>query len=221
MTDKKKAAPDWERIELDYRAGVKSQREIASEHGVTHVASPNSKAASAVKSRHYAMALLDVAELMASDKLPAGNEHCLVRQFMDDFSAGVYDDRLPLTANDTIQYEMSRQYGRADIVVFHVDGSASVIEVKDGRKGYTHVVAGIGQASLYAAQLVRIPGIVTSVRRCLLWSSTGSSHTDGVIEDACELAGVIALPAPSTVTHVAIRELVTRAHKYRDAEDGK
>lgn len=37
MTDKQKtkAFPDWERIELDYRAGVKSNREIGAEHGVT------------------------------------------------------------------------------------------------------------------------------------------------------------------------------------------
>lgn len=30
------AAPDWERIELDYRAGVKTLRQIADEHGITH-----------------------------------------------------------------------------------------------------------------------------------------------------------------------------------------
>lgn len=29
-------APDWERIELDYRAGVKTLRQIAGEHGTTH-----------------------------------------------------------------------------------------------------------------------------------------------------------------------------------------
>lgn len=29
-------APDWERIELDYRAGVKTLRQIAAEHGITH-----------------------------------------------------------------------------------------------------------------------------------------------------------------------------------------
>lgn len=34
-TQKPKAPPDWERIELDYRAGVKSNREIGAEHGVT------------------------------------------------------------------------------------------------------------------------------------------------------------------------------------------
>lgn len=37
MTDKK-PTPDWERIELDYRAGVKTLRQIAEEHGITHVA---------------------------------------------------------------------------------------------------------------------------------------------------------------------------------------
>lgn len=37
MTDAKqvKAPADWERIELDYRANVKSLREIGSEHGIT------------------------------------------------------------------------------------------------------------------------------------------------------------------------------------------
>ncbi|ADU99431.1 hypothetical protein [Alicycliphilus denitrificans] len=30
------AAPDWERIELDYRAGIKTLRQIADEHGITH-----------------------------------------------------------------------------------------------------------------------------------------------------------------------------------------
>ncbi len=31
-----KAAPDWERIEVDYRAGVLSLREIAAANGITH-----------------------------------------------------------------------------------------------------------------------------------------------------------------------------------------
>ena len=34
----RKAPPDWERIEFDYRAGVRSLREIAGEHGISHVA---------------------------------------------------------------------------------------------------------------------------------------------------------------------------------------
>jgi hypothetical protein len=39
MAQEKKSAPDWERIEADYRAGVLSLREIAALHeGVNHVA---------------------------------------------------------------------------------------------------------------------------------------------------------------------------------------
>jgi hypothetical protein len=37
MAQPKKAAPDWERIEADYRAGLLSVREIAAAHGVSHV----------------------------------------------------------------------------------------------------------------------------------------------------------------------------------------
>lgn len=31
-----RSAPDWERIELDYRAGIKTLRQIGEEHGITH-----------------------------------------------------------------------------------------------------------------------------------------------------------------------------------------
>lgn len=37
-TPSDKRPPDWERIELDYRAGIKTLRQIAEEHGITHVA---------------------------------------------------------------------------------------------------------------------------------------------------------------------------------------
>ena len=33
-----KKTPDWERIEADYRAGIKTLRQIAEEHGISHVA---------------------------------------------------------------------------------------------------------------------------------------------------------------------------------------
>jgi hypothetical protein len=38
MAQQKKPAPDWERIEGDYRAGLLSVREIAAAHGVSHTA---------------------------------------------------------------------------------------------------------------------------------------------------------------------------------------
>lgn len=36
MNNDKKITIDWEKIELDYRAGIKTLREIAVEHGITH-----------------------------------------------------------------------------------------------------------------------------------------------------------------------------------------
>mgnify|MGYP003579787045 CR=1 FL=1 len=38
MAQKEKSAPDWERIEADYRAGVLSVREIAASQGISHTA---------------------------------------------------------------------------------------------------------------------------------------------------------------------------------------
>lgn len=38
MAQEKKPAPDWERIEADYRAGLLSVREIAAAHGISHTA---------------------------------------------------------------------------------------------------------------------------------------------------------------------------------------
>lgn len=33
-----RAAPDWERVEVDYRAGVRTLREIGADHGISHTA---------------------------------------------------------------------------------------------------------------------------------------------------------------------------------------
>lgn len=38
MEDNNKRNINWEKIELDYRAGIKTLREIADEHGITHAA---------------------------------------------------------------------------------------------------------------------------------------------------------------------------------------
>ena len=112
------------------------------------------------------------------------------------------EDRIPLAAGDTVVTEMAFKFGRADIVVFHQDGSASVIEVKDGTKGYNHVVAGLGQAGLYAVQLAMNKGTLTKVRKCLLWTSTGNIACDVLIEIMCEHANAIPLPWGLLSAHI-------------------
>lgn len=145
--------------------------------------------------------------MMADGSLRKGNESTLVRAFLDTHTAGLYDESLPwLGPNDTVASEFSLRFGRADVVVFHQDGSATVIEAKDGSKGYNHVVAGIGQCSLYAAQLSLGKVDFREVRRALMWSSTGRLECDAAIEDACKLAGVIAMPYPEAKELAAYRQ---------------
>lgn len=149
-------------------------------------------------------------EVIRSGSVPRGVERHLVAQFIELHERGHLEDRIPMSEADTLVCEQSFKFGRADIVVYHADGSASVIEAKDGTRGYTHVVSGIGQATLYAVQLAASKGSVRKVRRCLLWTSTGNLTLDCLIETACEQAGVISLPMPSMHMLQATREAVTR-----------
>ncbi|EFF76087.1 hypothetical protein [Achromobacter piechaudii] len=151
-----------------------------------------------------------------------GIERDIVQLFRESYEAGSLEDRIPMTLHDTVVYEMPLKFGRADIVIFHVDGSASVIEVKDGTKGYNHVVSGIGQAALYSVQLAMSKGSLRAVRKCLLWTSAGSVALDGVIEEACEQAGVVALPWQSMASLMASREAVMRVmvEGYGSSEKG-
>lgn len=126
------------------------------------------------------------------------SERGLVDAFVAAHKKGLLEDRLPHTAMDSVVREFSFRFGRADVVIFHVDGSATVIEAKDGSMGYRHVVAGIGQAALYATQLAMNKGALRKVRRALMWTSTGDVELDALIEIACEQSGTVPLPWQSS-----------------------
>lgn len=143
----------------------------------------------------------------------AGKESDIVDMFLMCIASGRNPaDELPIIPGvDTVLTEMSFRYGRADIVIFHIDGSASVIEVKDGSNGYKHVVSGIGQAGLYAQQ-VFAKGAISNVRKCLLWTSTGKIELDAVIYDACLASGTIPLAWGALKMHKALTaEAIRRA----------
>lgn len=137
-----------------------------------------------------------------------GHEKDIVRQFVASIGAGYADHRLAVDASDTVVCEMAFKFGRADIVIFHVGGSATVVEVKDGTHGYNHVVSGIGQAGLYAAQLAMTRGAVREVRKALLWSSVGNAHLDAVIEAVCLQANVLPLSWPALSKIMAVKVAV-------------
>lgn len=166
--------------------------------------------AAAQKGERNRLIMEEHLRILAAGDAPQGKERDIVRTFLEMTSAGHFDERLPQAAEDTIICEQCLKYGRADIVIYHLDGSVSVIEVKDGSYGYSHVVSGIGQTTLYAVQIASARGAVTVVRRCLMWSSTGDAFLDGVIEEACERAGVVALPMVHLQKMMAIRVAAER-----------
>lgn len=99
---------------------------------------------------------------------------------------------------DNVVLEMPMKNDRADVTIFHKDGGVTVIEAKDGAKGYEHVAQGIGQATLYAAQF-RMGATTGKIRRALLWSSTGGLEADAYIEAAYREACALSLPEPSII----------------------
>jgi hypothetical protein len=118
---------------------------------------------------------------------------------------------------DTVVFEMKFAYGRADIVIFHADGTATVIEAKDGKNGYTGIVAGIGQASLYAAQLASLRA-VKSVRRALMWSFRKPADAE-VICQACDVAGVIPIPFWMPMSRLLAATTLLPIYKDREARE--
>ncbi|WAL80967.1 hypothetical protein OYT13_13900 [Pandoraea sp. XJJ-1] len=67
MAQAKKAAPDWERIEADYRAGVLSVREIAVAQGISHTAI-NKRAKGDGWERNLAKRIQDKADALVSKR---------------------------------------------------------------------------------------------------------------------------------------------------------
>lgn len=104
--------------------------------------------------------------------------------------------QLPFTDADTVINEMTLKVGRADFVIFHMDGSASVVEVKDGINGLMAVLQGVGQAGLYATQLSMTKSL-TTVRRALMWSPLRNEQENQLVHDVCREAGVVPLYMPS------------------------
>lgn len=153
---------------------------------------------------------IDYREMLATNTAPHFLEADIVRAFRETFETGHFDDRLPMSADDTVVFEMSLRFGRADIVIFHVDGSVTVIEVKDGARGYNHVVSGVGQAGLYATQIAMSGTGIRPVRRALLWTSTGDLVLDVLIEQVCEHARVVPLSWQSTKSIAAMRAAVEK-----------
>ena len=126
--------------------------------------------------------------------LTKGGESALVALFMSmaagDAGRSIFlADGIADFCHVELEYPFAR--GRADVVIFHEDGSATIIEAKDGINGIRHVISGMGQLASYAYQLGASKGAPKAIRRALMWSSVGDNEGDAHIEEVCRINGVI------------------------------
>lgn len=112
-----------------------------------------------------------------------------------------------VTEEDTAVFNYRLRVGIADVVVFHVDGSATVIQVQDGASGFRSVLGGLGQLGLCAAQVDRAKAL-KGVRRALAWTPVvAPDGVNPIIERVSKDAGAIPvfLPALESLTTAVVR----------------
>lgn len=105
---------------------------------------------------------------------------------------------LPAISHYEREFPLPR--GRADFVLFHVDGSVTVIEVKKNNGSDREIFPAIGQVMSYAVQL-GYGRTATSIRKMVASDYAGAGSE--LIDDACRMAGVIWLPLVSIEEHEA------------------
>jgi RecB family endonuclease NucS len=98
-----------------------------------------------------------------------------------------------------IQFEFPVPRGRADIVVFHNDGTVSAIEVK-GFRDLRGVLDGIGQVIMYSVQL-GYSKTTKGIRKILIAPYSGEDPEALLIHSACKSAGVEFVPFGTLAEH--------------------
>lgn len=113
------------------------------------------------------------------------NEDAAILQLKLHLVAGMLPIVLGVPAIRRARFEFTIGCGRADLVLFHADGSASLVEAK-GDESIRDVVAGIGQLLLYDTQWTR--SRPKTLRKILCAPVDGEKGA--AILPACAAAGV-------------------------------
>lgn len=109
------------------------------------------------------------------------------------------------------RFEFAVPGGRIDLLLFHVDGSVTIVEAK-AENGAMQISAGIGQLCMYAALLPTIltgPQKPTAIRR-LLCAPIDPQDSLPLLE-ACKTAGVQLGYLPSFATFKQCADSIRRA----------
>ena len=116
-------------------------------------------------------------------------------------SMSIFDGEVPEIIEAHAEFPVPR--GRVDYLLIHADGSVTVCELKDGRKGRQHVLSGLGQCIAYSIQIGMANAGIPKIRKALVFSSWGRPDEELLVMDACRAAGVIPVPMGDEEVHRA------------------
>lgn len=92
------------------------------------------------------------------------------------------------------KFEMTVEYGRIDLALFHVNGDITIVEAKAGLDVHA-TVAGIGQLFLYESAIKIFPNNKKTKIRKVLCAQCRSEHMEVIVE-SCARAGISFVPMP-------------------------
>lgn len=110
------------------------------------------------------------------------------------------------------EFEFPLPRGRIDLVLFHSDGTISVVEAKDALDERS-VVAGIGQLSMYAVQ-IGYSKTASGIRKILTVPVEGNNPNSLLIDRACRDAGVIFEPLGTIQEHQSVNNMLVEGWIY-------
>jgi hypothetical protein len=93
---------------------------------------------------------------------------------------------VPTIALAEFEYPLPR--GRADLVLFHLDGTVSVVEIK-GSRDFMVCAHGVGQAISYAVQ-IGYSKACNGIRKLLVAPVVGDEPETIILHNTCKEAGV-------------------------------
>jgi hypothetical protein len=123
----------------------------------------------------------------------------LVKLFL---RTGRLEEAFDLPKIDSAEFGFALPRGRADLVLLHVERSATVVKLK-GPGGRRHLSAGIPQVICQAAQIRKLYD-VRGVRTVLAATVAGEPNRD--IASLCHLCGVHFVPLGTPAEHMATYE---------------
>lgn len=123
------------------------------------------------------------------------NEKGVTRMLRELLEQGLFAKVYEMPDVASYESEFSLTRGRADFVVFHVDGSVTVIEAK-GPGDMRSTLAGIGQLLSYTIQIGMSRGLKGAVRGILVAPVKVDTDAARLLGLACLRAGMEFLPCP-------------------------